>query len=126
MEKVIGSASDVSSYQVGIQSFQLHGIFRVARKHQIAKPGSEALDLGFDCFGHILGRPVRNVAVSPARVAPCRGARGIKEAWLRQQHERHPGNCSIPRGSLRSFDFVRAATEVQSRAARALGVSPRE
>jgi hypothetical protein len=121
---VIRSPSDVSAHEIRVEFLKLRGILGMARQYQIAKPRSKSLDLSLDRVRHVMGRPIRNVTVSPTRVAPCRSSAGIEKTRLRQEHEGFIGVSAVPCGTFGRLDRDIAAAQMQSSAGRAFRVPP--
>src|SRR5215204_6023949 len=87
---------------------------------EVAKRGREALDLGLDAFGHVLLRPVRDVAVRPGGLSAAR----IEAPGLREQDERMLGGAALPRVSLGRRDLGQRAAEVNGSGARRVWCPP--
>src|SRR5581483_5132377 len=95
-----GPAVDIAADQVGIFPFQLDRAPDGTRQNAFAKSRRKTLHLRLDARQHVEITSIRHVAVTPGGVLAGRGARGIEQTVLRQQHERLLRMLSPPRGAL--------------------------
>src|SRR5436190_13829980 len=121
----VRAAGDVAADDVGVVLLVLRGVPRVPRENAIAEAGSEALDLPLDALGHILGRSIRHVTVTPPRVLARRRARRIEHALLRDENERLLRGASVEHRMLALHDLVERAADVHRRRLCALRGLPR-
>src|ERR1700732_278308 len=124
LAEIEGAAGDVAADEVGVHFFEGGGGKDAAGENAIAESGSEALDLRFECFEHVDGGTVGDVAVGPGGVLPCRGAGRIEEAGVREQDERALGVASVPRFLFGGSDFRGTPAEMHSGGAQAFLGAP--
>src|SRR5262249_40087543 len=91
-----------------------------------AKAGSKAFHLTFDGRDHIAGVAIGNVTVTPCRMLAGRGARGIEQAGLREQHKRTWRSLSLPGTSLGLADLIQRAAQMNCPGMGAFGGAPRD
>src|SRR5260370_143795 len=96
----------------------------MSRQDAIAKAGGETFNLGFDALAHIESWATGDMAVGPHGVFPLRRAGGVKQALLREQHERLFGMLTAPDRGFARRDFWQRAAQVYSCGAPALRRSP--
>jgi hypothetical protein len=118
------AAGDVAAEEVGVQGLKSGGRRDVTRQNAVAEAGGEALDLGLNARGHVLGRAVGDVAVGPEDVAAGRGAGGIEERGLRGEDERALGGAALGDGGFRGGDLFECAAEMDRGGAAAAGRAP--
>ena len=66
-----------------------------------------------------------NVAIGPGDVLALRGAAGIEQGGLREQHKRTLGVAAVPHRIFRAGDLLHAASQMQGCRTRTLGSFPR-
>src|SRR5204862_4613457 len=81
---------------VGVVVFHLYGIGAVASQNMLAETWGEPLDLVLNACSHIVLGTAGDVAVRPDGMLASRGARGVEEALLGQQHKGPLGMLSLP------------------------------
>ena len=98
----------------------------MSRQDAIPKTRRESFDLALDSLGHVKGRAVRDVAVSPNGVLARRGARGVEERLLHEQHVRFFGMLALPRVTFGLRDLGQRAAEMNGDRARTILRLPRD
>src|SRR5436305_7692288 len=120
LHEVVRAAADVAADEVRVVRFVLRAVSGVARQDAVAEAGSESLDLRLDGLAHVLGRPVRHMAVRPAGVLAGGRARVVEHALLRDEHERLLRGHALPGRRLVRGDLLERPTHVYRRRSPAL------
>ena len=120
LAEIYGAAADVAADQVRVHVLEGAWGKDAAGENAIAKAGGETFDLRFERVEHIDSGAVGDVTVGPCDVLPCRSARGIEEAWLREEHEGPLRMATVAHVVFGRDDFVEAAAEMHGGGARAV------
>ena len=120
LAEIYGAAGDVAADQVRVHVLEGAWGKDAAGENAIAKAGGETLDLRFERIEHVDSGTVGDVAVGPCNVLPCRSARGIEEAGLREEDEGPLRMTGVSHVVFGRGNFLEAAAKMDSGGARAV------
>src|SRR5690606_29349381 len=115
------AARNIAADIVLIRLLQARWCCDVSLQNCTSKPWCEPFDLRLDPLSHIDLGSMRDVAIRPAGVFPCRRAAGINQASLGCPQSRPPSDFTTPRCLLPSGYVGKSAAAMH----RAGGFAPR-
>src|SRR5690606_27069150 len=121
-----GAGGEVAADEVGVVALEIRRREAVAADDAVAEPGREALDLGLDALGGVLGRAVGHVAVGPDGVEAGRRAGRVEEAGLGKDEKRALRDAPVPGRRLGGGDLVQGPPDVEGARAAGLFGEPRD